>query len=85
METEGAGEAVEVDRDLRLAGCVKAQVRELQDRLHKSLPLDSQRTVGDFLTCWVSELLPARSATRRCRATPTSSGATSTPTWGTSC
>ena len=30
---------------------VQAEVRELQDRLHKGLPpLDSQRTVGDFLT-----------------------------------
>ena len=38
---------------------VQAKVRELQDRLHKGLPpLDSQRTVGDFLTYWVSELLP---------------------------
>lgn len=38
---------------------VTAKVRELQDRLHKGLPpLDSQRTVGDFLTYWVDELLP---------------------------
>ena len=38
---------------------VQAEVRQLQDRLHKGLPpLDSQRTVGDFLTYWVSELLP---------------------------
>jgi hypothetical protein len=35
---------------------VQAEVRELQDRLHKGLPpLDSQRTVGDFLTYWVSD------------------------------
>lgn len=38
---------------------VTVKVRELQDRLHKGLPpLDSQRTVGSFLTYWVSELLP---------------------------
>lgn len=38
---------------------VQAKVRELQDRLHKGLPpLESQRTAGSFLTCWVSELLP---------------------------
>ena len=40
---------------------VQVKVRERQDRLHKGLPpLDSQRTVGDVLTSWVSELLPAR-------------------------
>lgn len=38
---------------------VQAQVRELQDRLHRGLPpLNGQRTVGDCLTYWVNELLP---------------------------